>query len=91
MKDTNESFGLRVELKKNVHRRWRKKVENISDRRGAREGVARNILEINVNTNDDIQLHRKHPVQEADLQSGVAGETERKRKDRKRKEGGMSG
>lgn len=91
LKDTNESFGLRVELKKNVHRRWRKEVENISDRRGAREGVARNILEINVNANDDIQLHRKHPVQEADLQSGVAGETERKRKDRKRKEGGTSG
>ena len=50
-------------------------------------GVARNILEINVNANDDIQLHRKHPVREADSQSRVAGETVGRNKDRQRKGG----
>lgn len=78
-------------IKKNIRRRQREEVENISDRRDARGGVARNILEINVNANDDIQLHRKHPVREADSQSRVAGETEGRNKDRQRREGGMSG
>lgn len=68
------------------------KLKIFPDRRDARGGVARNILEINVNANDDIQLHRKHPVREADSQSRVAGETRRREQGQtERKEGGMSG